>query len=38
MFFRFHSEDYVDFLMRVTPQNVQNYTKSLTQFNMADDW
>ncbi|XP_068219489.1 histone deacetylase 3-like [Palaemon carinicauda] len=34
---RFHSEEYIDFLMRVSPQNVQNFTKNLGQFNMADD-
>ncbi|XP_035699197.1 histone deacetylase 3-like isoform X2 [Branchiostoma floridae] len=34
---RFHSEDYIDFLQRVTPQNVQNFTKSLQQFNVGDD-
>lgn len=36
--FRFHSEEYIDFLMRVSPQNAQNFTKNLGQFNMADDW
>ncbi|KAA0199187.1 hypothetical protein HAZT_HAZT011095 [Hyalella azteca] len=35
---RFHSEDYIDFLQKVSPQNVTNYTKNLGQFNMADDW
>ncbi len=34
---RFHSEDYIDFLQRVTPQNVQNFTKSLSLFNVGDD-
>ncbi|XP_037793240.1 histone deacetylase 3-like [Penaeus monodon] len=34
---RFHSEEYIDFLMRVSPQNAQNFTKNLGQFNMADD-
>ncbi|XP_018019522.1 histone deacetylase 3 [Hyalella azteca] len=34
---RFHSEDYIDFLQKVSPQNVTNYTKNLGQFNMADD-
>lgn len=38
IFIRFHSEEYIDFLMRVSPQNVQNFTKNLGQFNMADDW
>jgi histone deacetylase 3 len=35
---RFHSEDYIDFLMRVSPQNVQNFTKQLSMFNVGDDW
>ena len=34
---RFHSEDYIDFLQRVTPQNIQNFTKSLSHFNVGDD-
>lgn len=34
---RFHSEDYIDFLQRVTPQNVQNFTKCLSTFNVGDD-
>lgn len=34
---RFHSEEYIDFLQNVTPQNVQNFTKSLSQFNVGDD-
>ncbi|XP_054270562.1 histone deacetylase 3 [Macrosteles quadrilineatus] len=34
---RFHSEDYIEFLQRVTPQNLQGYTKFLTQCNVGDD-
>ncbi|XP_071952749.1 histone deacetylase 3-like isoform X2 [Antedon mediterranea] len=34
---RFHSEDYIDFLQKVTPQNIQNYTKSLSHYNVGDD-
>ncbi|KAK3592158.1 hypothetical protein CHS0354_019449 [Potamilus streckersoni] len=34
---RFHSDDYIDFLMRVSPQNVQNFTKQLGMFNVGDD-
>lgn len=34
---RFHSEDYIDFLQRVTPQNVQGFTKSLSHYNVGDD-
>ncbi|CAL8099905.1 unnamed protein product [Orchesella dallaii] len=34
---RFHSEDYVEFLQRVTPQNIQGFTKSLSAFNVGED-
>ncbi|KAG0432032.1 hypothetical protein HPB47_021221, partial [Ixodes persulcatus] len=34
---RFHSEEYIDFLERVTPQNIQTFTKSLSHFNVGDD-
>ncbi|XP_052774900.1 histone deacetylase 3-like [Mya arenaria] len=34
---RFHSEDYIDFLKRVSPQNVQNFTRQLSMFNVGDD-
>ncbi|KAF6041339.1 HDAC3 [Bugula neritina] len=34
---RFHSEEYVDFLQRVTPHNVQGFTKLLQMFNVGDD-
>ncbi|XP_067662888.1 histone deacetylase 3-like [Haliotis asinina] len=34
---RFHSEDYIDFLRRVTPNNVQSFTKSLSMFNVGED-
>ena len=33
----FHSEEYIEFLQRVTPQNIQGFTKSLTHFNVGDD-
>ena len=32
---RFHSEEYIDFLQRVTPHNLQTETKSLTHFNVG---
>ncbi|KAJ3050517.1 Histone deacetylase 3 [Rhizophlyctis rosea] len=32
---KFHSEDYVDFLRRVTPDNVTNYSKFLSKFNLG---
>ena len=35
---RFHSEEYVDFLQRVTPHNVGGFTKMLQMFNVGDDW
>ncbi|XP_077291352.1 histone deacetylase 3 [Arctopsyche grandis] len=34
---RFHSEEYIEFLHRVTPQNIQSFTKYLTHFNVGDD-
>lgn len=34
---RFHSEDYIEFLQRVTPQNIQGFTKYLQHFNVGDD-
>jgi len=34
---RFHSEEYIEFLQRVTPQNIRGFTKSLTHFNVGDD-
>jgi len=34
---RFHSEEYIEFLQRVTPQNIQGFTKSLSNFNVGDD-
>ena len=35
---RFHSEDYIDFLQKVSPNNMQGFTKSLNTFNVGDDW
>ncbi|RZF39959.1 hypothetical protein LSTR_LSTR002362 [Laodelphax striatellus] len=34
---RFHSDEYIEFLQRVTPQNIQGYTKYLSSFNVGDD-
>lgn len=34
---RFHSEEYIEFLQSVTPQNIQAYTKYLSTFNVGDD-
>jgi acetoin utilization deacetylase AcuC-like enzyme len=32
---KFHANDYVDFLKRVSPQNVQTYSKYLQKFNVG---
>uniref|UniRef100_A0AAR2L007 Histone deacetylase 3 n=1 Tax=Pygocentrus nattereri TaxID=42514 RepID=A0AAR2L007_PYGNA len=32
---RFHSEDYIDFLQKVSPNNMQGFTKSLNTFNAS---
>ncbi|CAB3219866.1 unnamed protein product [Arctia plantaginis] len=34
---RFHSEDYIEFLQSVTPQNIQSYSKDLLHYNVGDD-
>lgn len=34
---RFHSDEYIEFLQSVTPQNIQGFTKYLTTFNVGDD-
>lgn len=34
---RFHSEDYIDFLQRVTPHNVSGFTAHLSRFNVGED-
>ncbi|KAG8194392.1 hypothetical protein JTE90_011006 [Oedothorax gibbosus] len=34
---RFHSEEYIDFLQKVTPQNIQAFNKSLSHFNVGED-
>lgn len=33
----FHAEEYVDFLQRVTPDNVKDFTKLFSKFNIGDD-
>jgi len=33
----FHSEDYIDFLNRVTPDNQHEFLEQLTRFNLAED-
>lgn len=32
---RFHSEEYIEFLQRVNPANIQSFNKSLTHFNVG---
>ncbi|XP_023345819.1 histone deacetylase 3 isoform X2 [Eurytemora carolleeae] len=34
---RYHSEEYVEFLHRVTPHNIQGFAKSLSHFNVGED-
>ncbi len=34
---QFHSPDYLEFLSRVTPENVGEYTGQLSRFNINDD-
>ncbi|KAI8916900.1 hypothetical protein BC831DRAFT_485668 [Entophlyctis helioformis] len=31
----FHSEDYIEFIKRVTPENIHNFTKFLSRFNIG---
>ncbi|KAH6591375.1 hypothetical protein BASA50_008729 [Batrachochytrium salamandrivorans] len=31
----FHTEDYIDFIQRVTPENIHNYSKFLSRFNIG---
>ena len=32
---RFHSEEYIEFLARVSPSNIQSFSKSLTHYNVG---
>ncbi|KAI9215756.1 hypothetical protein BC828DRAFT_394753 [Blastocladiella britannica] len=34
---RFHSDEYIDFLYRVTPDNLDLYAKQRQKFNIGDD-
>ncbi|QSL66380.1 hypothetical protein MERGE_000758 [Pneumocystis wakefieldiae] len=34
---QFHSDDYIEFLSRVTPENMDNYIKEQGKFNVGDD-
>merc|ERR1719471_687472 len=32
---RFHSEEYIEFLAKVSPNNIQSFSKSLTHYNVG---
>ena len=32
---RFHSEEYIEFLQKVNPANIQSFNKSLTHYNVG---
>lgn len=34
---QFHSDDYIDFLSKITPDNMDNYAKEQGKFNVGDD-
>ncbi|KAJ3360477.1 histone deacetylase [Allomyces javanicus] len=34
---RFHADEYIDFLYRVTPDNMKTYAKQAAKFNVGDD-
>ncbi|RKP23787.1 histone deacetylase phd1 [Syncephalis pseudoplumigaleata] len=34
---RFHADDYIDFLKRVTPDNAQTFADSFSRYNIGDD-
>jgi histone deacetylase 1/2 len=34
---QFHTDDYVDFLQRVTPDNMETYSKEQSKYNVGDD-
>lgn len=34
---RFHSDDYIDFLKKVTPESMPEHTRQLTRFNVGED-
>jgi hypothetical protein len=35
---RFHSSDYIDFLQRVTPNNLEEFARFFQQYNVMEDW
>lgn len=34
---QFHTDEYIDFLRRVTPDNMDNYSREQTKYNVGDD-
>merc|ERR1711966_56396 len=34
---RFHSDDYINFLKVITPDNMSDYTRQLQRFNVGED-
>lgn len=34
---QYHTDEYVDFLQKVTPDNMDNFTKDQTKYNVGDD-
>ena len=34
---QFHTDEYVDFLQKVTPDNMETYTKEQNKYNVGDD-
>ena len=34
---RFHNEEYIDFLQRVTPSNIDSFSKCLSHYNVGED-
>lgn len=34
---QFHTDEYIDFLKRVTPDNMENFQKEQSRFNVGDD-
>lgn len=34
---QFHTDEYVDFLQKVTPDNMDNFAKEQSKFNVGDD-
>ena len=34
---RFHTEEYIEFLQRLSPMNMQQFSKCISKFNVADD-